>query len=59
MKNLETKNIKSKKKHKVIEEKTGAEVADLFSDIEEFNRILGTSAGKGELLREVGIVING
>ena len=29
------------------------------SDIEEFNRILGTSAGKGDLLREVGIVING
>lgn len=29
------------------------------SDIEEFNRILGTSAGKGNLLREVGIVING
>lgn len=29
------------------------------SDIEEFNRILGTSAGKGDLLRELGIVING
>lgn len=29
------------------------------SDVEEFNRILGTSAGKGDLLREVGIVING
>lgn len=58
MKNLETKNIKSKK-HRVIEEKTEAEVADLFSDIEEFNKILGTSAGKGNLLREVGIVING
>jgi len=29
------------------------------SDIDEFNRILGTSAGKGDLLRELGIVING
>lgn len=28
------------------------------SDIEEFNRILGTSAGKGDLLRELGIIIN-
>jgi len=29
------------------------------SDIEEFNRILGTSQGKGDLMRELGIVING
>lgn len=28
------------------------------SDIEEFNRILGTSAGKGDLMRELGIIIH-
>jgi len=29
------------------------------SDIDEFNRILGTSEGKGSLLKDLGVVING
>ena len=29
------------------------------SDVEEFNRILGTSAGKNDLLKELGIVEKG
>ena len=29
------------------------------SDVEEFNRILGTSAGKNDLLKELGIVERG
>ena len=28
------------------------------SDLEEFNKILGTSEGKGSLLRDLGIIIN-
>ena len=28
------------------------------SDLDEFNKILGTSEGKGSLLRDLGIIIN-
>lgn len=31
---------------------------DYPSDIDEFNKILGTSEGKGELLKDLGIILN-